>query len=261
MKNAFKMVVENFALRSVDVQAEFVYLMPCGKEQHPLPYAHNQNYGMITALVVLRQGEAGPHLFPWNEMPGKIVDTKRSGPLQNFLTQDLRYSELVDRSRVYRLTHLEEAQADSAIEKIIDEKAIEQAKRNGNLNQQRINWVHCDAFSYTRQMQQNSQLWDVVVLDPPKFVLNRDEYDDGRRRYEDLNQLAISLVKPGGVFVTCSCSGLVQEPDFERMVIKGAHRQARKLQFLDRTGAGADHPVLSNCPESRYLKVLWARVF
>jgi 23S rRNA (cytosine1962-C5)-methyltransferase len=45
------------------------------------------------------------------------------------------------------------------------------------------------------------------------------------------------------------------------MVIKGAHRQARKLQFLDRTGAGPDHPVMSNCGESRYLKVTWARVF
>lgn len=143
----------------------------------------------------------------------------------------------------------------------LDEKAIEQAKRNANLNQSRINWVHCDAFSYARQMQQNSEKWDVVVLDPPKFVLDREEYDDGRHKYEDLNQLAISLVKPGGLFVTCSCSGLVMEEDFERMVIKGAHRQARKLQFLDKTGAGADHPVMSNCGESRYLKVIWARVF
>jgi 23S rRNA (cytosine1962-C5)-methyltransferase len=32
------------------------------------------------------------------------------------------------------------------------------------------------------------------------------------------------------------------------------------LQFLDRTGAGPDHPVYSNCLESRYLKVFWARV-
>jgi len=24
--------------------------------------------------------------------------------------------------------------------------------------------------------------------------------------------------------------------------------------------AGVDHPVYSNCPESRYLKVLWSRV-
>jgi 23S rRNA (cytosine1962-C5)-methyltransferase len=109
-------------------------------------------------------------------------------------------------------------------------------------------------------MQQNAERWDAVVLDPPKFVLDRESYDDGRRKYEDLNQLAISLIKPGGLFATCSCSGLVSLEDFERMVIKGAHRQHRKLQFLDCTGPGADHPVMSNCPESRYLKVIWARV-
>jgi 23S rRNA (cytosine1962-C5)-methyltransferase len=91
----------------------------------------------------------------------------------------------------------------------LDEKAVEQARRNGNLNQARIKWVHADAFAYARQMQQNAERWDAVILDPPKFVLDRDTYDEGRRKYEDLNQLAISLVKPGGIFATCSCSGLV----------------------------------------------------
>lgn len=143
----------------------------------------------------------------------------------------------------------------------LDEKAIEQAKRNANMNQAKVKWVHADAFAYARQMQQNAEQWDAVILDPPKFVLDREEYDDGRHKYEDLNQLAISLVKPGGLFATCSCSGLVNLDDFERMVIKGAHRQHRKLQFLDQTGPGADHPVMSNCPESRYLKVIWARVW
>ena len=47
---------------------------------------------------------------------------------------------------------------------------------------------------------------------------------------------------------------------FEECVIKGAHRLNRRLQIFDRTGAGADHPTLSNYPESRYLKVLWSRV-
>ena len=104
--------------------------------------------------------------------------------------------------------------------------------------------------------------WDAVVLDPPKLILGRNEEDeaDGYRKYVDLNQLAISLVKPGGLFMTCSCSGLLEDVAFEKAVIKAAHRQARKLQFFDRTGAGADHPVMSNCLESRYLKVLWARV-
>ena len=144
----------------------------------------------------------------------------------------------------------------------LDEVAIAQAKRNANLNQARIKFVHADAFAYARQMQQNGEKWDVVMLDPPKFIFTRDVAGnwEGRQKYEDLNILSISLVKPGGIFVTCSCSGLLSLEDFEAHVIKAAHRLDRRLQFLDRTGPGSDHPVFSNCLESRYLKVLWARV-
>ena len=144
----------------------------------------------------------------------------------------------------------------------LDEKAIAQAKRNTNLNQARLHFVHADAFAYARQMQQNKETWDVVILDPPKFIFTRDEHGnwEGRQKYEDLNQLALSLVKPGGIFVTCSCSGLLSEVDFESHVIKAAHRLNRRLQFFSKTGAGVDHPVYSNCLESRYLKVLWSRV-
>lgn len=144
----------------------------------------------------------------------------------------------------------------------LDEAAVAQAKRNANLNQARIKFVHADAFAYARQMQTNGERWDVVMLDPPKFIFTRDEHGnwEGRQKYEDLNLLAISLVKPGGIFVTCSCSGLLSLEEFEAHVIKAAHRQNRRLQFFDRTGPGPDHPVYSNCLESRYLKVLWARV-
>jgi 23S rRNA (cytosine1962-C5)-methyltransferase len=144
----------------------------------------------------------------------------------------------------------------------LDEVSIAQARRNANLNQVRLSFVHADAFAYARQMYQNKESWDVVVLDPPKFIFTRDAHGnwEGRQKYEDLNQLAIGLVRPGGIFVTCSCSGLLSLEDFEQHVIKAAHRLNRRLQFLDRTGPGPDHPVFSNCLESRYLKVLWARL-
>lgn len=143
----------------------------------------------------------------------------------------------------------------------LDEKAIEQAKQNANLNMARINWVHTDAFQYARQMQGQGRKWDVVILDPPKLVFSRDEDDDGWRKYEDLNRLAMTLVAPGGIIVTCSCSGMVSNDEFETIVIKGAHREKKRLQFFDRTIAGPDHPVMSNCLESHYLKLLWARVW
>jgi 23S rRNA (cytosine1962-C5)-methyltransferase len=143
----------------------------------------------------------------------------------------------------------------------LDETAIAQARRNAHLNQARVNWVHCDAYSYARQMQRNGEQWDAVVIDPPKLVESRDDAREGQRKYEDLNALALTLVKPGGLLVTCSCSGLVSMGAFEQFVIRAAHRQDRRLQFLDRTGAGPDHPVMSNALEGRYLQVLWARVW
>ncbi|MDR2982859.1 MAG: class I SAM-dependent rRNA methyltransferase [Puniceicoccales bacterium] len=142
----------------------------------------------------------------------------------------------------------------------LDEKAIAQAKTNANLNQTRVNFVHADAFSYARQMIRNGSSWNVVLLDPPKFIDGRDAFDTGTKKYNDLNVLGLQLVSPGGLFVTCSCSGLLSPDAFEEIVIKAAHRYGKRLQIFDRTGAGADHPAFSNYPESRYLKVLWARV-
>ncbi len=140
----------------------------------------------------------------------------------------------------------------------LDEKAIAMAKRNANINNQRINFVHADAFVYARQMVRNGTLFDTVLLDPPKFIIGREGYDEGIQKYHDLNMLALQCLRPGGLFVTCSCSGLLTPSDFERVIIKAAQRQGRKLQIMAITGPGWDHPFLSTYPEGRYLKVLWA---
>ncbi len=147
----------------------------------------------------------------------------------------------------------------------LDEKAIAMAKRNANINASHgplhIDFVHADAFVYARQMVRNGKLFDVVLLDPPKFVLGRDvEKEEGLKKYNDLNMLGMQCVRRGGLFVTCSCSGLLSPAEFEHTVIKAAQRLGRRLQILEMSGPGWDHPFLSTYPEGRYLKVIWARV-
>jgi 23S rRNA (cytosine1962-C5)-methyltransferase len=142
----------------------------------------------------------------------------------------------------------------------LDERAIEMAKRNANINKVRVKFTHADAFTWVRTMVENGRQWDVVLADPPKFIHGKDEDRLGHNKYCDLNALVLKLVKPGGIFVTCSCSGLLSAEEFERIVISAAHRQNRRLQIIGRSGAGGDHPVMSNYPESSYLKVIWARV-
>ncbi len=142
----------------------------------------------------------------------------------------------------------------------LDEAAIAVAKKNVNLNQTRVNLVHADAFHYVRQMIANKKQYDVVVCDPPKFAPTRDDIDDALRKYHDLNGLAAQVVKPGGILLTCSCSGLVSRERFTDAVYHGARKHGRSLQLFDQTGAGGDHPIMLNCPESEYLKALWFRV-
>ena len=142
----------------------------------------------------------------------------------------------------------------------LDEAAIALARENANLNQTRLDLAHADAFTYLRQMIANGRQFDAVVLDPPKLALSRHDYEDALRKYNDLNALVMQVVRPAGVLLTCSCSGLVGRDEFIETVHRAAHRCGRILQMFDQTGAGPDHPIMLNCPESSYLKALWLRV-
>ncbi|MFA6434536.1 MAG: class I SAM-dependent rRNA methyltransferase [Elusimicrobiales bacterium] len=143
----------------------------------------------------------------------------------------------------------------------LDAEAVELSKRNANINGVRIDPVCSDAFPYMRQMFQNSRKYDMVILDPYKLVASREDREYGIFKYRDFNRLALSLVAEGGIFVTCSCSGMVSMDEFSFIVRGAAANAGRRAQIFKKSGAGADHPVSSDYPEGEYLKAVWARVY
>ena len=158
----------------------------------------------------------------------------------------------------------------------LDEEPLRLARENAHLNQVRARFVQADAFTYMREMLALGRQYDVVVLDPPKLVRSRAELEDGTRKHFDLNRLAMRLVRPGGLMLSCCCSGLLKEPDFLSLLCSAAYQAGplvspataeaserhapRPMQILARTGAAADHPVASSVPESEYLKAVWMRL-
>lgn len=140
----------------------------------------------------------------------------------------------------------------------LDEEALRLARRNAQLNKAGIKFVHADAFAYMRDMQRNGRTYDVVVLDPPKLIRGRDETAEGQSKYFDLNRLASGLVAPGGILLTCSCSGLLSMEDFTRTVRAAAVERSPRL--LLRSGAAPDHPVSLSCLDTEYLKCLWLQM-
>ena len=80
------------------------------------------------------------------------------------------------------------------------------------------------------------------------------------RKYLDLNRLAMSVVSPGGVLLTCSCSGLVDVETFMGTLGRAARQAGRDLTVFRVSGAAPDHPRTPDAPEAGYLKAVWARV-
>jgi 23S rRNA (cytosine1962-C5)-methyltransferase len=150
--------------------------------------------------------------------------------------------------------------ADEVVGVDLDEQVIALAKQNANLNQARIRFVQADLFPWLREVLPSGQRFDVVVLDPSKQTRDREDVGSALKKYLDMNRLALQAVTPGGLFLTCSCTGLVSEADFLEMLRRAAWQAGRTLQVLRITGAGADHPFLIHVPEGRYLKAVFCQV-
>ncbi len=143
----------------------------------------------------------------------------------------------------------------------LDEKVLELAKQNAKLNKAEVRFVQADLFAWLRDVIPNGERFDAVVLDPAKMTRDRDDVMGALKKYLDMNKLALMAVKPGGVFLTCSCTGLVSEGDFLEMLRRAAFQAQREVQVIRVAGAGADHPFLSHVPEGRYLKAVFCRVW
>ena len=142
----------------------------------------------------------------------------------------------------------------------LDETAIELAKQNARLNHATVRYVQADLFPWLRDVVPNGDRFDVVILDPAKLTRDRESVDLALKKYCDMNRLALLAVAPGGIFLTCSCTGLVSEGDFLESIRRAAWQAGRTLQVFKVTGAGPDHPFLLHIPEGRYLKAVFARV-
>ncbi|HVV97281.1 MAG TPA: methyltransferase domain-containing protein, partial [Rhodanobacteraceae bacterium] len=143
----------------------------------------------------------------------------------------------------------------------LDEEILGVAERNAKLNKARVRFVQADIFAWLRDVAVNNRdQYDVVVLDPAKMTRDREQVIPALKKYLDMNKLALSAVKPGGIFLTCSCTGLVSEEQFLDMLRRAAFYANRTVQVLKVSGAGPDHPFLANVPESRYLKAVFCRV-
>ena len=124
----------------------------------------------------------------------------------------------------------------------LDEKALLTAQENARLNSVSVKFQHANVFDHLRTMHSKGEQADIVILDPSKLAGCVDEIKRAHRTYGDVNRLGMQAVRPGGILLTCSCSGLVSEQDFLSILNRSAAEGGVVLQIFKVEGASPDHP-------------------
>jgi len=121
-------------------------------------------------------------------------------------------------------------------------------------NLSNVDVVTANAFDFLRDMVDEGKKYDTIVLDPPSFAKNKNAIEAAIRGYKEINLRAMQLLNPGGYLITASCTYHVPENEFEAMLDSAAADAKRRIQIVEKRGAGKDHPVLLGLRETRYLK-------
>ncbi len=145
----------------------------------------------------------------------------------------------------------------------VSEPALSIARANVEANgmTEAIRFEKSDAFKAVEARRNAGELFDLVVLDPPKLARHARGIAEALRGYHSLNRLAMEVLAVDGILVTCSCTGYVERQMFEDMLADAARSAKRRMQILEVRGASADHPTSVACKETDYLKCYIGRVY
>jgi len=112
-------------------------------------------------------------------------------------------------------------------------------------------WENADAFEH---LLTHSETFGLVVVDPPRLAVSKNNLSDALKAYLRLNTLALRRVSGGGFLASASCSGHVTREEFRQVLSRAAHESGRKVKIVFQGGQGPDHPIRPSMPETDYLK-------
>src|SRR5207248_10445927 len=114
--------------------------------------------------------------------------------------------------------------------------AIDAARSHFALNgldAQRHEFLVADVFDYLEEAQKQDEQFDVVVLDPPAFAKSQNARSQALKAYRRLNTLGMQVLRPGGILLTCSCSGVIGMDDLLGAFFLSVQRLIRSVLVFE----------------------------
>lgn len=146
----------------------------------------------------------------------------------------------------------------------VSQDALDIAKDNVELNKldmSRVEFLKKDVFKLLREYREQGVKFDVIVMDPPKFAESKAQLQGACRGYKDINMIAMQLLNPGGYLLTFSCSGLMEQGLFQKIIADAALDANKDMVFVEKLSQAHDHVIGSAYPEGFYLKGFVCQVF
>ena len=142
-------------------------------------------------------------------------------------------------------------------------QALELVHQQAQLNgvEDKVHSIKGDAFTAMKQLHEDGERFDIVIIDPPAFIARRKDIKAGELAYQRANQLAMRLLKPEGILVSASCSMHLERTRLTQLLQEACRKNGRMGQVLEQGGQGGDHPVHPAIPETEYLKSVILRTW
>lgn len=137
--------------------------------------------------------------------------------------------------------------------------AIELARENAALNGAAVEAVRGDTLDVLEAYAAEGRRFGVIVADPPALIKRKRDTEAGQAHYERLNRLALAVLEPDGLLVSCSCSHHLEPAMLQRAILGAARSAGRRVQILERHAHAPDHPIHPAMPETEYLKAFFVR--
>ncbi len=140
--------------------------------------------------------------------------------------------------------------------------ALTYIQENAQLNHvtDRITTQLGDAFEVLKQLREQRERFDLVIVDPPAFIKRKKDFAAGLSAYRRLNQMAMQLLDREGFLISCSCSQLLPRETLVNTLLQTARHLDRHIQILAHGYQAPDHPIHPAIPETEYLKVVFTRI-
>ena len=215
-------------------------------------------YGDVPERIEVREGAVTYDVDPWKgQKTGLFLDQRENREAA------LRYAHgrLLDAFSYnggFALSLAPRCDAVLAID--ISEDAVARIRENAARNRlANVEARAMNVFDELRELERTGVRFDTIVLDPPAFAKNKSAIAKALTGYKEINLRALTLLKPGGFLVTCSCSYNVSEAMFLDVVSAAAADAGTEVSLVEKRAQGRDHPILINVPETYYLKCLILR--